>query len=248
MDGISTNDAQINFNLMTDYRQGESTIGEHGDGRIMTGPGSHWRQFVRPNLTKGQFSEAEDILIMAFVRDQTDPDFREITQILPQRSAKQCRERWSNHLRPGIRKGPWTPDEDNMIWQLWLEHPKQWSVIAASLPGRTDNAVKNRFNSSISKRIEVDVTGARILGPSQARGYRQSATKRTSKVAEERDARLVIDSVSRLSERRILWAPRPQTPRTPPVDDPSSQPEGDFTIDDFGDWSGDDDHHVSELY
>jgi len=61
--------------------------------------------------------------------------------------SKQCRERFHNHLQADIKKGGWTEDEERSIFALQAEYGNQWAKIAAHFPGRTDNSIKNRFNS-----------------------------------------------------------------------------------------------------
>eukprot|EP00300_Choanocystis_sp_HF-7_P042245 c9004_g1_i1.p1 GENE.c9004_g1_i1~~c9004_g1_i1.p1 ORF type:complete len:270 (+),score=32.47 c9004_g1_i1:106-915(+) len=70
---------------------------------------------------------------------------------MPNRTANQCVERWSNHVDPSVRKGAWTLEEDATIARLTRQIGRKWAVIAKSLPGRTRNSVKNRFNNTISR-------------------------------------------------------------------------------------------------
>jgi hypothetical protein len=64
---------------------------------------------------------------------------------------KQCRERWFNHLAPSVKKGEWTVEEDMRIMAAVQQHGTKWSVIVKELPGRSDNAIKNRYYSAVRK-------------------------------------------------------------------------------------------------
>jgi hypothetical protein len=74
------------------------------------------------------------------------------------RSGKQCRERYHHHLQPNLKKGDWSKEEDNIITIMQSEIGNQWSKIARELPGRTDNAVKNRWHAAHRGKFRVEPT------------------------------------------------------------------------------------------
>ena len=94
---------------------------------------------------KHLFNEIEDNKIRQLVKVYGDHAWRIIASEIPNRSPRQCRERWKNYLSPNVVKRPWTDDEDNLLLSLRDEIGKHWSKIAKYFDSRTDINVKNRY-------------------------------------------------------------------------------------------------------
>jgi hypothetical protein len=108
---------------------------------------------------KRPFTEEEDRIILEFIRSNGPRNWNLIAEELKHRTPKQCRERWHNHLNPDIRKGPFSPEEDEIVARNQAVLGNKWAEIARLLPGRTDTLVKNRWNASLRDRVVVDTFG-----------------------------------------------------------------------------------------
>ncbi|KAM7258122.1 hypothetical protein ACFE04_013863 [Oxalis oulophora] len=113
-----------------------------------------WQKVLNPELVKGPWSKEEDESIIQLVEKYGPKKWSTIAQHLPGRIGKQCRERWHNHLNPGINKEAWTQEEELALVHAHQIYGNRWAELSKFLPGRTDNAIKNHWNSSVKKKLD----------------------------------------------------------------------------------------------
>ncbi|KAL8061411.1 hypothetical protein ABFX02_02G084800 [Erythranthe guttata] len=108
----------------------------------------------KQKLRKGLWSPEEDEKLIQHITKYGHGCWSSVPKLAGlQRCGKSCRLRWINYLRPDLKRGTFSQDEENLIVELHAVLGNRWSQIAAQLPGRTDNEIKNLWNSSIKKKL-----------------------------------------------------------------------------------------------
>ncbi|KAA8538253.1 hypothetical protein F0562_027924 [Nyssa sinensis] len=109
----------------------------------------------KANVKKGPWSPEEDAKLKSYIEQHgTGGNWIALPQKIGlKRCGKSCRLRWLNYLRPNIKHGGFSEEEDNIICSLYISIGSRWSIIAAQLPGRTDNDIKNYWNTRLKKKL-----------------------------------------------------------------------------------------------
>ncbi|XP_020585945.1 myb-related protein 308-like isoform X2 [Phalaenopsis equestris] len=109
------------------------------------------------NVKKGLWTPEEDAKLLAYVSTHGTGNWTNVPKKAGlKRCGKSCRLRWTNYLRPNLKHEGFTPQEEELIVALHATIGSRWSMIANQLPGRTDNDVKNHWNTKLSKNLALN--------------------------------------------------------------------------------------------
>ncbi|KAI4332329.1 hypothetical protein L6164_017249 [Bauhinia variegata] len=133
----------------------------------------------KAHTNKGAWTREEDQRLIDYIRVHGEGCWRSLPKAAGLlRCGKSCRLRWINYLRPDLKRGNFTEEEDDLIIKLHSLLGNKWSLIAARLPGRTDNEIKNYWNTHIKRKLI-----SRGIDPQTHRPLNETAAATTAAVA-----------------------------------------------------------------
>ncbi|KAL2527272.1 myb domain protein [Abeliophyllum distichum] len=150
----------------------------------------------KERVRRGAWTPEEDKILTDFITENGHGTWRNLPKLAGLvRCGKSCRLRWTNYLRPDIKRGTFSPEEENTIVHLHGMLGNKWAAIASKLPGRTDNDVKNFWNSHLRKRFGS--VGSHQPSSSSKSVDMKSESPLNRRIAEWESVRLEVESLGK---------------------------------------------------
>ncbi|KAG6754063.1 hypothetical protein POTOM_042071 [Populus tomentosa] len=129
---------------------------------------------------KGLWTEEEDRILTDHVKVHGKGKWNQIAKVTGlKRCGKSCRLRWMNYLSPSVKRGVFSEEEDDLIIRLHKLLGNRWSLIAGRVPGRTDNQVKNHWNTHLSKKLGIKQKKCKVSASSSKFSEELEANSKT---------------------------------------------------------------------
>ncbi|OEL34846.1 Anthocyanin regulatory C1 protein [Dichanthelium oligosanthes] len=176
----------------------------------------------KEGLNRGPWTATEDDILVSYIQEHGEGKWGCLSRRAGlKRCGKSCRLRWLNYLRPGIKRGNISEDEEELIIRLHRLLGNRWSLIAGRLPGRTDNEIKNYWNTTLGKKVLKN--SSRSKDDSEAAGAGASSRRRpcsepirtASDAAGRRSPEPEASPVRTKALRCVTRLPVVQQPATP---------------------------------
>ncbi|KAK9672881.1 hypothetical protein RND81_12G131800 [Saponaria officinalis] len=173
-------------------------------------------------LKRGPWTCEEDQILISFIQQYGHSNWRALPkQAGLLRCGKSCRLRWINYLRPDIKRGNFTREEEDTIIQLHEMMGNRWSAIAAKLPGRTDNEIKNVWHTHLKKRFNKQNETPKSQGKVTKKQYSDNSISQTaSQQSRSSDAFSSLTDVSSVKAKNNMTdAQKFELDETPIIDE-----------------------------
>ncbi|KAL4319466.1 hypothetical protein GQ457_18G002020 [Hibiscus cannabinus] len=168
----------------------------------------------KEGLNKGAWTALEDKLLTSYIKAHGEGKWRNLPKRAGlKRCGKSCRLRWLNYLRPDIKRGNISHDEEELIIRLHNLLGNRWSLIAGRLPGRTDNEIKNYWNTTLGKRAKAQ---ASIEAPPRKSTHDVATEPSSSPEATKAKVEVIRTRASRCSSR-VMVPLQPPAPAPAPA-------------------------------